>query len=200
MQIRKQEVEDALLAHAEIEFFKHGFERASIRRILLAAGVSIGNFYNYFGSKEALYEALVGPEYHRFLRLVSEHNQKSEVNFNLELLESKAFLQSLPDRINEWIPDFSIRFVILLEGSQGTKYEGARSSLMELAKSHLSEHISEFGTTLSKGLPMLLAEQFITGIIQIIKNHKDDKQARNVEIADYLLFFIMGIMGLIQAK
>ena len=42
------------------EFVAKGYEQASINAILKAAGMSKGQFYHHFGSKEALYLALAG--------------------------------------------------------------------------------------------------------------------------------------------
>ena len=47
---------DAALA----EFREHGYERAGLRRIAAAARVTTGAVYNHFGSKEGLFDALVG--------------------------------------------------------------------------------------------------------------------------------------------
>lgn len=51
---------EALLDAALREFIDFGYDGASINRILAAAGMSKGQFYYHFGSKEALYLALIG--------------------------------------------------------------------------------------------------------------------------------------------
>lgn len=51
---------EALLAAALAEFAKHGYEQASINRILAKAGMSKGQFYYHFKNKEGLYFALIG--------------------------------------------------------------------------------------------------------------------------------------------
>lgn len=48
-----------LLAAALHEFSAHGYAQASLNRILAAAGMSKGQLYHHFGSKEGLYLALV---------------------------------------------------------------------------------------------------------------------------------------------
>lgn len=50
-------------AAAEKEFLEHGFQAASLRRIVKEAGVTTGAFYGYYASKAELYEALVGEVY-----------------------------------------------------------------------------------------------------------------------------------------
>lgn len=48
-----------LMDAAEVEFGERGFHEASISGITARAGVALGTFYVYFGSKEAIYRALV---------------------------------------------------------------------------------------------------------------------------------------------
>ncbi|MFP4513800.1 MAG: TetR/AcrR family transcriptional regulator [Acidimicrobiales bacterium] len=50
---------DALLAAAIDEFVERGYDSASINRILAEAGVSKGQLYHHFSSKEGLFLALV---------------------------------------------------------------------------------------------------------------------------------------------
>ncbi|RPF72270.1 TetR/AcrR family transcriptional regulator [Aurantiacibacter spongiae] len=48
-----------LLDAAALEFGEKGFHDTSISGITARAGTALGNFYNYFGSKEELFRALV---------------------------------------------------------------------------------------------------------------------------------------------
>lgn len=52
---RKEKILDA----AEAVFADLGFDAASLRRIVLDAGVNLATVYYYFGSKEGLFEAIV---------------------------------------------------------------------------------------------------------------------------------------------
>ena len=49
----------AILDAAAVEFGAKGFHETSIVGITARAGVALGSFYTYFGSKEALFRALV---------------------------------------------------------------------------------------------------------------------------------------------
>ena len=51
---------------ARVEFLEKGFQGASLRNIVKAAGVTTGAFYGYYKSKEELFESLVG-EHYRYL-------------------------------------------------------------------------------------------------------------------------------------
>ena len=48
-----------LIATAQQLFYTKGYERTSVSDIVKAVGVAQGTFYYYFGSKQAILEALV---------------------------------------------------------------------------------------------------------------------------------------------
>ena len=48
-----------LLGTAMREFVRHGFGGASLNRIIRSCGMSKSSFYHYYGSKEALFDAVV---------------------------------------------------------------------------------------------------------------------------------------------
>jgi AcrR family transcriptional regulator len=52
---RKETIEDA----ARELFIKQGFHRTSMRDIARGAEVSLGNLYNYYATKEAIFESLI---------------------------------------------------------------------------------------------------------------------------------------------
>jgi TetR/AcrR family transcriptional regulator, mexJK operon transcriptional repressor len=92
---------DAILASARAEFFKYGFEAASIERIAAAANVSKVTIYNHFQSKENLFSAMVGSEC-RIMRGTLPEISDEEVPLRSELMNfaqsMMAFLSS-PDII-----------------------------------------------------------------------------------------------------
>lgn len=52
---------------AKSEFLEKGFQSASLRNIVTTVGMTTGAFYGYYKSKEELFEALVGEQYHYIL-------------------------------------------------------------------------------------------------------------------------------------
>lgn len=51
---QKQSTHSRILAAAESLFRKHGFEGASVERVMRTAGLTVGGFYAHFATKEAL--------------------------------------------------------------------------------------------------------------------------------------------------
>lgn len=61
------------ILHAALELFREeGFEKASVESIAKAAGIAKGSFYNYFKTKEGVYEAVIADIASRNLELAKE--------------------------------------------------------------------------------------------------------------------------------
>ena len=60
MQYKKETTRQKILDCALDEFYEHG-KSASISRIAKNAHIAVGNIYNYFPSKQALYESITEP-------------------------------------------------------------------------------------------------------------------------------------------
>jgi AcrR family transcriptional regulator len=58
-QFKKEEVRQSLLRAARREFLEHGFMKANMRSIAQRAGQNLGNIYNYFKNKDALFQAVL---------------------------------------------------------------------------------------------------------------------------------------------
>ena len=67
MQNEEQTTQEKILCAAKAEFLKKGFQTASLRAIVKAAGVTTGALYGYYSSKEALFDALVEESYTHLL-------------------------------------------------------------------------------------------------------------------------------------
>lgn len=58
-----RETQAMILAAAKAEFLEKGFQRASLRSMVQAAGVTTGALYGYYSSKEALFNSFVQDVY-----------------------------------------------------------------------------------------------------------------------------------------
>lgn len=71
----------AILDAARGVFAEYGYESASVRDIIRRTGLSVGAFYNYFRSKEEVYQALADDGARRFKLILRAEYAKAE-NFD----------------------------------------------------------------------------------------------------------------------
>ena len=82
----------ALLDAAVAEFGERGFHEASISAITRRAGVALGSFYTYFGSKDAIFRALVRDLSLRVGDHVAPHLRAAPDQISAESAALAAFL------------------------------------------------------------------------------------------------------------
>lgn len=58
MQVLKDEIQEKILQSSLELFLQHGFEKTSIEKIAKQAYISKSNLYNYFKSKDEIFEKL----------------------------------------------------------------------------------------------------------------------------------------------
>lgn len=197
MQFKKNEVRNAILESAEKAFLEQGFEGASLRSIVKDASTTIGNFYNYFSSKEELFHALVIDDYEMFMTLLSEHEQVERPDYLWDLSNPKIWRDVLSEFITQFVPEFGNGFVLLIQSSKGTAYENAKEDLIESVKEHFIDHIDRFGENEDlKEYSSIMASQFVDGFTKIFLKH-DHHEKRNKLLIDHLLFYMIGTMGMI---
>ena len=82
-----------LLDAAALEFGERGFHEASIAGLTTRAGVSIGSFYVYFDSKEAIFRALVFDMGHMTRAWIAERVKDAPDRLAVERLGIAAFIE-----------------------------------------------------------------------------------------------------------
>ncbi len=120
-------------AAAKQEFLENGFQRASLRRIVKAAGVTTGAFYGYYASKEALFEALVGQQYARTMALF----RAAQEDFaRLPAQEQPSRLADISGacmtEILHYAYDNLDAFKLLLTCADGTRFAGMLDEMVEI--------------------------------------------------------------------
>ncbi len=73
----KPERRSALFAAATREFTEHGFEQASLNRIIAGVGMSKSSFYHYFANKTELFEQILQQALAPFAKLVQAFEPES---------------------------------------------------------------------------------------------------------------------------
>lgn len=63
MQYLKDNIRNKILESAKEEFFENGYAKGSLRTIATKSGITVGNIYRYYDSKEALLNKILNPFY-----------------------------------------------------------------------------------------------------------------------------------------
>ena len=198
MQRKKDEMREGLLQAAREEFLKKGFNAASIRTIVKSATTTIGNFYNYFSSKEIIFSALVDEVYQEFFQLIESHHEFEERSELMASMDDDLLRQFLTAYVSPIIPKLNDDFLLLIEYSYGTKYENVKEELILFLGGHFNEHIVESNPEYEfPEMGKILATQFLSGMIEIIKSGEAIKKQQDLMV-ELIIFTGIGVIGLIE--
>lgn len=156
-----------LIGAAKAEFLRCGYAKASLRLIAREAGVSTGSVYFFFGSKEALFHAVVGGAAEALRRVLTE-GTRTEYSGEVTGEENDvAFIRCLHAYPEEAL--------ILLEGAEGSPLAGFREELTELLEQGFRLFFQRAGGAEEDApLVRLLVEQRVQAILGLIALRLDE--------------------------
>lgn len=186
MQYLKEETEKKILQVALEEFLDKGFSDASMRNIATNAGVSLGNIYRYFQSKEQLFNSLVELPYSLVMKMA-----------NLEAFDGKAIdnLESVVTYImTNLLKEYRIHFLILMDKSNGTAFEDAKNKIILAAKEKIRKNLVP--ALEKKGVQVkddyifyVMAATFTEGFLIILRKYDDENTIKYLILQLLYIYF-----------
>lgn len=182
MQIQKNEVKNNIINAAVEEFLVSGYENSSMRTIASNAGITVGNIYSYFNSKEALFTAIVSPAVSRIKGLILMKLSTNNVITRTSAME-------VTNQIRNVFLNNRQEFLILMNSAKGSKYENIKNMIQMQIKERLIEdlipqlHVRIENEILADTLSLVLLD----GIINIVLKSEEDEELMNKLICEFLL-------------
>ena len=189
-----------ILATALLHFDKYGFENVSLRKIAAEIGISVGNLYNYFQSKDALFRATLSPflrKVEMFKRFLGYHTQNQpkepQADFGQHLV--------LAQKIAKFVHKNRQMISLLLFHSKG-------SSLADFADQVIDFQTQRFHRELNQkaGAPVFdsfFAHNLVSYFYNTIREglmHELSLDELKKQLKDMMTFSYLGVIGLAQKK
>src|SRR5262245_44137275 len=195
----KPKVRGRMLVAAEAMFAESGYSNATMAGIARRAGVSTGNLYRYFASKEELFYTIFSDAFaESFLRIVRRRVGSLVEAENLGALGTKA-QRDAEALLRFWI-DHRLKIVVLLDRAAGSRYEPLadrfinelmRPALAELhPKANASHSLDIVRFTLQS-----IFENTVRTIVSILESHKREAVIREAFSA-FWSYQLAGLEGL----
>ena len=192
-----EKIQEAALA----EFLDKGFQATSLRQIVKNAGVTTGAFYGYFSSKEALFNALVGPHATALMGKFME----AQISF-AELPEEQHLehtgMESGP--YPDWMGQHREPVKLLLTRAEGTSYEHFVHNMVEVEVEYTLQYMEVLRrlgkdiTVLDKSLCHIIASGMMGGIFEIVIHDMPREQALR-DVDQLREFYTAGWLKLMEA-
>ncbi|MBW7459482.1 TetR/AcrR family transcriptional regulator [Paenibacillus sepulcri] len=169
-----------ILRSALLEFKQHGYRDASMRQIAHTAGITPGNIYRYFASKEAILHELIQPTYERFVGYVLEIRRDMDNTHTKEADSSMIYLHKIQGTIVKLFNQSSPELSILLNRSEGSKYENVKQELTTVIFSILEKAFHTFQNSGSarrqeeeNQAARMIAATIVEGMCIILRDYED---------------------------
>jgi AcrR family transcriptional regulator len=199
VQYKKDEIKEKIDAAALAVFAEKGYKNAKVSDISESAGVSVGNIYRYYKSKDEIFYANVKESFIEEAKaLLTEKIFAMEGRDDLSSARQEEFWL-----VNEEVISFMVenrcKMIIVFGKSEGTKYGSAKGELVEYilrkAKESIAAQSGVFEIESIHGFTAgIIYNNLIDMVLSILKESTDSKT-----VAGYLrtvnTYHMFGIAG-----
>lgn len=165
-QVLKDEIKENILNSALQEFYTNGYKATTMRRIAEKSKIPTGLIYSYYENKEDLFCAVLRPVLYDWERVVTagdknDHFNSDSIIYGLSKSETECLLNLF---------DHRQEFIIMLDKSEGTKYEHERERMIKEIEKHLGAHAKDGNFDIV--FNHIVANNFVDGIMQVMYHYK----------------------------
>lgn len=190
MQILKEHLRERILSEAEDAFFSQGYALTNLRGIAKACGITVGNLYRYYESKEALLDAVLKPLLDEVDVLLDVFLDSPHLD---DLQQHGLFHLVVAERLSALCERHPKTVRLLITGTRGTKYEAYFLALIHRVAKGIRETVERDRPTvaLKPVLYEVLAKNHVEGIMYIIEHVSDlEEQKETIRLfLDVHLFY-----------
>lgn len=194
MQVKKEEIREKILEAATEEFFKKGYENASMRVIAQKSYTTLGNIYHYYPTKEILLKAVLLPTVETIEAVLSEHIE-AEIGGSLTKHEALEYIENFDKNLEQ--SGFTClldKKVVILIKLQSSDLLERKEKILQAVKAHLNEHLNISGDNRYSDI---LLNMFVECVKYILIEYDDYDEAR-AEFIKFFRIFCYGMVGLMK--
>ncbi|MBR3537387.1 MAG: TetR/AcrR family transcriptional regulator [Oscillospiraceae bacterium] len=130
------ESREKLIASAKKEFLEKGFEKASLRSISSAAGLTTGAVYFFFRDKNGLFGAVVDEPVQKIMSVINEHFAADMEVSPEDFTHSSGDHDDFADALISALYSDRDAVLILLEKASGSVYENIVDKFIEMMEQY----------------------------------------------------------------
>lgn len=197
MQTLKTDIRQRILSVAHQEFIEEGANRTSMRTIASKSGITVGNLYHYFSSKDELFCEVMKPLLKALDRYLLSHNCEKHLSlsvFELEEMQNE-YIYAMLDLIKEYRAELRL----LLFNSEGTSLAGYREKIVdyqtEIGEDYLrlmKERYPHLNTKISPFLLHLFSSLWTTLFCELVQHDEYDEKELKVALNQYVAYGLAG--------
>ena len=170
-QVLKDEIRERILAAALDEFYERGYKLAAMRNIAANAQIPTGLIYSYYKNKADLFDAILRPVLYDWERVLSAGGEDKSKHSHTEIYGlSRAEIECLLNLF-----EHRKEFIILIDKSDGTKYECEKERFVKDIEDHPQKHRND--PSADEVFIYIIANNFVDGLMQIMYHYQGKEWA-----------------------
>ena len=185
MQVKKDDIQNKILAAAERLFIRRGYENTSMKQIAERSNISKSNIYRYYSSKEEIYEILAGSARTAVIN-TSGHF------FTPDFIEkyTPAKCDELSTVLAKLLSEHHSGILIMLRSSGGAD--------RELLEKMLMKRFIEACPLEDESVKKLISRVLIYGLTDILLRYSDQESIEK-ELSALICYHYLGLNGVKEA-
>lgn len=201
MQISKEHIRKNILQTAQSLFYTKEYAKVPMREIASKSHVSLSNIYNYYDSKEKIFQEIVQPAIDDFNRILDEHHGRSGTDI-MEMF-SDDYLQNL---IKEYLSlnKHRDRLFLLLFRAQGTSLEKFKDDFSDRSTAEVKRYFirmkqkyPQINIDISDFTIHLHTVWMFTMLEELVMHRKEPQEIEKI-VTEYMIFSTTGWKELIK--
>lgn len=194
-QVLKEDVRNKIVKSAKTELLNNGYEKASLRKIALKSGITVGNLYRYFENKETLVDSIISPTLKRInniVKVLTNNNisiNKDVTKTNLDRSQMINNLNVIGNELTDIYFESPQEVIILL-----MYFENSTNLKRWIQKLFFSFIKSNYDLKDKEEQMMFMSKAYstavIAGFIELLKDNKLPKESVKNMINIYLGSFV----------
>lgn len=182
MQVKKDDIQNRILAVSEKLFIKNGYENTSLKMIAERSYISKSNIYRYYKSKNEIYESLVGPARNEILKLMSFFFTE---DFKGKYTPDKC--EEISSVLAKVFCGYRSGILIALRSGEGTD--------RKMIEQHIIGKFIEVCPIEDDDAKVLISKILIYGITDILLKYSDENSIKK-ELNLLIYYHYLGLNGL----
>ncbi len=179
MRQKKVELNNKILEVSLMEFYVNGYKDTNMRSIARKSGMTVGNIYRYFSSKQELFRNIMDPVVLKIRSIVNiepliQNQDIKDVNVIIGLIDPALQICSEHPR----------EIIIILSKSKCSIYENK----YEIVKNDIASSIKKVYSEMDDELARVIGVSIIESLLYILRNHSHDVETIQKLFMNYLKF------------
>lgn len=185
MQMLKDSVRDRITTSAKRLFSKRGFRETSVRMIATDAGITVGNIYRYFDTKEQILDYVLQPVIEYVQQLICQHNTEQHLS---KMDDHRSYHEFVARSMVDIFENYQEEYRILIRQTHGTAYEDYYENLVAQISATMIEFSKNPLLKMRRMDPLLyrvIARNNVDAILHILE-HAESAAQKEAYIRQYL--------------